>query len=263
MSCDDKPPALAIFAHPGHELRALHALHELDARIVFLTDASASTGESRLHLSDATLAGAEIARHCGFEPLPDRALYNALLDRDAAVLERVLTQLTSLIAREVPALLITDSAEGYNPAHDLCHFLVLAAAQRARLNAPVFDIALNDDPSDFAHARPRDCRVFDLDAQDQARKLAAIEDYTERAGPFLRREAVELLDRYGAAGQAREILRPALGFDAYLNAFSGTPPFFERHGRARVAEGKYKQALTLETHLQPVLETLLSPVCVS
>lgn len=254
--------ALAIFAHPGHELRALHALQALNARLIYLTDASAGTGESRLGLSDATLQGAHLARLSGLEPLPDAHVYAALADQDSALLHTILGTLTGLISQERPHLVITDSAEGYNPAHDLCHFLVLAAAAQAGCGS-VFEIALNHDPADFRHARPEDCHVFDLDPAAQASKLAVIKDYTIRAGPVLRREAVGLLSRYGEAGQAREILRPALGLRDYLNQFSDEAPFFEQHGRKRVAQGKYASALTLNDHLRPVLERICEPACVS
>ena len=246
---------LAVFAHPGHELRALHALGSLQAKTLFLTDASASTGVSRIPLSVETLSQADIPPASRFKPIPDAALYRALMDQKIDLFTDLARQIARQIDRVSPDFVLTDSAEGYNPAHDICHFLSLAAARRSRTQPHVYDVALNHDPLDFAHADPRDCKVFDLDAAAIARKRGAIEAYVQRAGDMLAREAEGLLKQFGDQGQAREILRPALSRRAYFKAFADTPPFFESHGLKRVREGKYSRALTRD-HVVPVIDAL-------
>jgi len=165
-------------------------------------------------------------------------------------------RLAELFCSFAPDRLITDSAEGYNPVHDLCHFAVLAAVRKSGRNIPVFEIALNYDPGDFAHARAEDCLVYALDADALDAKLDAMRAYIGEAGPGLAAEAEDLLARHGESGQAREILRPALQRAGYDSAFSAEAPFFERHGLKRVREGKYAEALTLSGHLAPVLDAM-------
>jgi LmbE family N-acetylglucosaminyl deacetylase len=246
---------LAIFAHPGHELRILHALKQLQARSLFLTDASASTGQSRMHLTERTLKSAGLPPREPFSARPDKIFYAALASGDDASLRALRQDIIARIEHQTPRLLITDSAEGYNPVHDLCHFLVVSIAGNFRI--PVFDIALDGDPADFGHARRADCLDFTMDESELSGKLALIQNYISAAGPQLSQEAENLLARYGRGAQAREILRPALEWPQYDATFRERTPFFEAHGRRRVREGKYASALTYRTHLRPILESLM------
>jgi LmbE family N-acetylglucosaminyl deacetylase len=248
---------LAVFAHPGHELRILHALGALGASCLYLTDASGSTGVSRLPLTTDLLADAGLPGRIPFPFIADAALYAALMTRDEAVIDRLRRDLSDHVTRLRPAFLITDSAEGYNPAHDLCHFVALELGQS--LGVPVYDIALDGDPGDFGHARREDCRVWSLDGAALARKLAFVRDYAALAGHQLAGEAKHLLARYGDEAQAKEILRPALGWRAYDALWTHEAPFFERHGLKRVREGKYTSALTYRDHLRPVLAEMMVP----
>lgn len=248
---------LAVFAHPGHELRILHALGALKASCLYLTDASGSTGVSRLPLTTDLLADAGLPERISFPFIPDAALYTALMTCDAAVIDRLRRDLAAHVKRLRPAFLITDSAEGYNPAHDLCHFMALALGQA--LGIPVYDIALDGDPGDFGHAKPEDCRIWSLDRAALARKLAFVRDYAALAGSQLAGEATHLLARYGDEAQAEEILRPALDWRDYDRLWTKETPFFERHGLQRVREGKYRTALTYKGHLRPVLAEMMVP----
>lgn len=248
---------VAVFAHPGHELRILHALGALKASCLYLTDASGSTGVSRLPLTSDLLAEAGLPGRIDFPFVPDAALYAALLSGDEAVIDRLRRDLAAHLTRLRPAFLITDSAEGYNPAHDLCHFMTLELGQA--LGVPVYDIALDGDPGDFGDAKPEDCRIWSLDAAALARKLTFIRDYAALAGNQLTEESHHLLSVYGEQAQAREILRPALGWRGYDALWTHEAPFFERHGLKRVREGKYRAALTYRSHLRPVLAEMMVP----
>ncbi|MEN0653099.1 MULTISPECIES: hypothetical protein [Hyphobacterium] len=248
---------LAIFAHPGHELRILHALGDLKASCLYLTDASGSTGVSRIPLTTDLLAEAGLPDRVPFPFIPDAALYAALLNRDNAVIDELRRDLTAHVTRLLPAFLITDSAEGYNPAHDFCHFMALELGHA--LGIEVYDIALDGDPGDFGSAKPEDCRVWSLDGAALARKLAFVRQYAALAGTMLAEETGHLLALYGEQAQADEILRPAPGWDAYDARWTSEAPFFERHGLKRVREGKYRTALSYRDHLRPVLAGMMVP----
>jgi len=248
---------VAVFAHPGHELRILHALGALGASCLYLTDASGSTGVSRLPLTTDLLAEAGLPERLAFPFVPDATLYAALLNQDDTILDRLRRDLTAHVTRLRPAFLITDSAEGYNPAHDLCHFMTLELGHA--LGIEVYDIALDGDPGDFGSAKPEDCRIWSLDDAALARKLAHIRAYIDLAGAKLAGEAHHLLALYGEQAQAQEILRPALGWRGYDALWIHEAPFFERHGLKRVREGKYAAALTYRSHLRPVLAEMMVP----
>lgn len=248
---------LAIFAHPGHELRILHALGQLGASCLYLTDASGSTGTSRIPLTTDILQKAGLPDRITFRHIRDGALYTALQSCDMRVFDRMRSDLDVVIRREMPDFLITDSAEGYNPAHDICHFLALHAGDHHGVR--VYDIALDGDPGDFGHAEPADCIAFHLDPSELAGKLGLIAEYIQLAGDQLAEEAAYLLALYGKDAQADEILRPALSWAGYERTFSHEMPFFETHGRRRVREGKYATALTYRGHLRPVLAAIMAP----
>jgi hypothetical protein len=245
---------LAVFAHPGHELRLLYSLRELKARCLYLTDASASTGQARLHLTDRTLEQAGIPPRLDFPVRPDGDYYAAIRSGQAGIVDNAIAGIEAAIKALKPAFLITDSAEGYNPVHDLCHFMVKSAA--ARHGVPVFDVALDGDPGTTGGYERTACHVFRLGAADLAAKLTLIGEYAEAAGPQLSGEARALLRKYGDDSQGLEILRPARDWPSYDQDCRTDMPFFEAHGRRRVAEGKYATALTYRGHLQPLLARL-------
>lgn len=248
---------MAIFAHPGHELRILHALGELGASCLYLTDASGSTGASRLPLTTDLLQKAGLPARTDFPFIPDAVLYSALRRRNEKVFDKLAEELDRIIAKQRPQFLITDSAEGYNPAHDICHFLSVRTGHRHGLQ--VYDIALDGDPGDHGHANAAECLAFELGPEQLSHKLELIRRYIALAGDKLAQEARHLFALYGEAAQASEILRPALAWPAYDREYCVRPPFFESHGRQRVREGKYTSALTYREHLRPLLAAMMQP----
>jgi len=248
---------LAIFAHPGHELRLLHCLSELNANCLYLTDASASTGKARLHLTDKTLRQAGIPPRLEYLTQPDGEFYTALKNSNESLIRENTQHISVILARLNPSFVITDSAEGYNPVHDICHFISLVACKQAGID--VFDVALDGDPVDLDGNEEADCHIFKLGSRSLDAKLTFIRDYADNAGPQLAGEALGLLEKFGDHGQAMEILRPAKTWVSFKTACQAETPFFEAHGRRRVEEGKYKSALTFCDHLEPMIERLWSP----
>jgi hypothetical protein len=123
---------MLIFAHPGHELRAFHLMELVRPWVFVLTDGSGSTADSRIGESRALVARAGAREAATFGPLTDREAYAALMASDAEPFLAHLEGLTrSLLDERVRGVLV-DAAEGYNPVHDLCHWIGRAAAARAR-----------------------------------------------------------------------------------------------------------------------------------
>ena len=241
---------ILVFAHPGHELRAYHLMERVQPTVVVLTDGSGSTTASRLDESRALLARAG-ARPAGtFGPLTDREAYAALMAADARpFLDRVDMLADALVTDNTQAVLV-DAAEGYNPVHDVCHWIGRAAMARARrLGAEIalFELDLISHPNP-----PGDGLRLVLDDQAFARKLDATSRYVALKG-----EADAAFDRYGRDAFRVEFLR---------RVADGPPPpsswipYYEDVGEARVRAGLYSSVLRYGSHVRPVIERLLESV---
>jgi hypothetical protein len=223
--------------------------------VCVLTDGSGHTGQPRLTSSADVIARAGARRGPIFGALSDAALYEALRTGQAARFATLASELAALIARRRIALVVGDAAEGFNPGHDICRFVIDAAvaiAARSGQAATNLEFVLDAAPRDRpAHVAPGDMVQVTLDDAALERKLAAARGYVE-----LRDEVDTALARFGREAFRHEWLRPPTTARA-VTAWDETSPFFERHGRARVAEGVYAEPLTWQAHLRPVYDRLL------
>jgi len=250
----DAGPSLLVVAHPGHEVRVHGWLEAARPMVCVLTDGSGHTATPRIASSADVVARAGATRGPIFGGLSDRALYEALRVGQVARFATLASELASLIVRRRIALVVGDAAEGFNPGHDVCRFVIDAAvAMAARSGQPaaslefVLDAAPDDVP---AHLAAGDMTGVTLDDAALDRKLAAARGYVE-----LRAEVDAALERFGPEAFRREWLRPP-ATARVLAAWDETPPFFERHGRARVAQGVYAEPLTWRAHLRPQYDGL-------
>ncbi len=188
--------------------------------------------------------------------LSDDTLYAMLLDTDAQSINQHFIAIQNLLRCEAPDVIVTDSAEGYNPVHDYCHFLVVFAAKKVCPAARVLEVPLTEHPHDLENADEADCLIFDLDAQASQAKYTAITEYCDAEEDMLRQEVAEMQDNFGTAVLDREVLRPPLSLADYLSRFADDKPFFERHGERRVREEKYDKILRLHPHLAFALDVV-------
>jgi hypothetical protein len=247
------PSAVLVVAHPGHELRVHGWLETARPEVHVLTDGSGHGPHPRLASTTTVLEQA--AASCGgvYGRFSDRELYEAMLgghvDLFLALADEVVE---ALVARDA-GLVVCDAIEGYNPSHDVCRLLTGAAVHLAsrRLGRSIaaFDFPLVARPDACpAHLRSGVLRL-ELDADALARKLQAADRY-----PELRAEVTAALEALGEAAFQVESLRP---HDADSVAmFDVDPPFYERHGRQRVAEGVYRDVLTFREHVRPIADAL-------
>jgi hypothetical protein len=238
---------LLVFAHPGHELRAYHLMERVRPRVVVLTDGSGSTTASRLGDSRALIAHAGGSESAIFGPLTDREAYAALMAVDAEpFLEQVDALTDSLLAHDVRALVV-DAAEGYNPVHDVCHWIGQAAALRARRSGAriaLFELDLIAHPD-----APGDGLRLQLDDLAFGRKLAAVSRYEA-----LKAEADAAFARYGSDAFRVEFLRDVTADGVRPPTWV---PYYEEVGDARVREGRYASTLRYGSHVRPVITRLL------
>jgi hypothetical protein len=239
-----------LFAHPGHELRAHHFMECVRPSVGFLTDGSGSTSESRLDDSRALLArvGARPAATLG--PLTDREAYAALMAADAEPFLKQVNWLADTLLTEGVEAVLVDAAEGYNPAHDICHWIARAATARARqfgADIALFELDL------IAHPDPSDDGLrLVLDDQSFRRKLDAISCYAA-----LRGEAQAAFDRYGQDAFRVEFLRRVVDRVAPPSSWI---PYYEEVGETRVRGGRYTSVLRYGSHVRPVIERFLASV---
>lgn len=237
---------LLILAHPGHELCAFHLLERVRPAVAVLTDGSGSTGASRLHETSRLLASVGARRGPVFGAMPDRAAYAALMAGDANPFRQYVDDLAGwLVANRADAVL-ADAAEGYNPVHDVCHWMARGAIEHAARRGRVVELFELD-----LIARPggdgEGLRLA-LDDEAFARKLEAVEAYRALAA-----EAEAAFDRHGADAFRTELLRRA-GPAAIPPA--AWVPYYEEVGAARVRSGLYASVLTYSAHVRPVLEAI-------
>jgi hypothetical protein len=238
---------LLVLAHPGHELCAFNLLERVKPAVAVLTDGSGSTGASRLHETSRLLASVGARPGPVFGPMPDRAAYAALMTGDADPFVQHVERLADyLVGARVDAVL-ADAAEGYNPVHDVCHWMARAAADRAARRGRAVELFEVD-----LIARPGgdgDGLRLTLDEHAFARKLGAVRAYEALAA-----EAEAAFDRHGADAFRTELLRRA--GEARIPPPDWVP-YYEKVGAARVRSGHYASVLTYSGHVRPVLHEVM------
>lgn len=239
---------ILVFAHPGHELRAHHLMERVHPTVVVLTDGSGPTMASRLEDSRALVERTGAHTGATFGPLTDRAAYAALMDVDAGpFLAQVDALADALVSQDIEAVVV-DAAEGFNPVHDVCHWIGVAATLRARRTGrrpALFELDL------IAHPDPLGEGLrLRLDEHAFARKLDAIAQYAA-----LKAEVEAAFSLHGQDAFRTEFLRPVTA-----EAFPPPTwiPHYESVGDARVRDGRYASSLRYASHVRPVIAKLLA-----
>ena len=254
--------AVLIVAHPGHELRVHHWLRLSRPRVVVLTDGSGNGRPPRLASTARVLDDAGATPDLLFGRFTDRAIYQALLDHRFGLFIDLAEELADLLAGGRFECVAGDAAEGFNPTHDACRFLIDTAVKIAGRTAGVapanFDFLL-DGPPDSCPDHLRDTAVrLMLDDAQLERKVRAARSYPELAG-----EVDAALGAHGADLFRTECLRPveppAIGAPAHGArelTTSEALPFYEQFGAARVAAGAYGRLIRRREHLDPLAAAL-------
>jgi LmbE family N-acetylglucosaminyl deacetylase len=243
--------AALVIAHPGHELRVHGWLERVQPDVLVLTRGDGRHGESRL------LSTSRVLRATGATPGPvygrlaDREVYAAILRSDRAKFLDLLGEVVRALVLADVDCVVADAEEGYNPSHDVCHYLAVAAAAAAsvilRRTIEVFDFLLVGPPAECPLALRSQARWQHLDDAALARKLAAAAGY-----PEMKEEVERALVTHGGEAFRVECLRPA----ARDTPFRQERPFYEAHGERRVADGTYPCAIRFRPHLESLRATL-------
>jgi hypothetical protein len=245
--------AALVVAHPGHELRVHGWLERVRPLVMMLTDGSGNTGRPRLSSSVRLLESAGASWTAPFCRLADRELYRAIIDGEHALFVGLAEEIAESLVRSQIDYVVGDAAEGFNPGHDVCRHLIDTAVALAEryLGHPIanYDFLLEgcDQPT------PADTQAgvvrLRLTQGELARKWAAAQEYAE-----LKEEVQRLVGRLGMGAFRTECLRRVQPFAT--DFCRQTAPFYEAHGRSKVADGQYEQVLLYEQHLRPLIEAL-------
>jgi len=241
--------AALVIAHPGHELRVHGWMEEHRPLVYVLTDGSGSRGGSRLESTRRTIERAGAAPGRIFGRFTDREVYRLLLEDRPAALVALSEELAAALAEAGSSVVAGDALEGFNPVHDVTRLLLNAAVRMAAARGFAvrnLEFVLEGRPDE----PPGNASGGRLDEDSFRRKLAAARAYPEMA-----EEVRAAAEQFGLEAFRHEVLRAAEGGLAVREALGG-PPFYERHGEARVAEGVYREVLRRERHLLPLVEAL-------
>lgn len=246
-----------VIGHPGHEL-LVHGWMERTKPLVFvLTDGSGADGHSRLGSTTRVLARTGARPGAIYGRLTDRGIYSLMLDGQLASLTELFDILTRALLDERITCVVGDSAEGYNPTHDLCRLILNAAVARAAREGCAIDnyefaqVGKPDGSTsdDAAAPGPRSPERLTLDDDALARKMAAAEGYPEMA-----KEVARAVAAYGTEWCRTECFVRASSDPT--RAHATTPPYYETYGAERVAQGLYSRVLRYGEHVRPVIDHL-------
>lgn len=244
----DLGTAVLVVAHPGHELRVYGWLKVARPTVFVLTDGSGRSGKSRMGSTLQVLeeTGSRPGAICG--RLTDRELYGSLLRLEFKVFVGLAAELAAELSDERLDAVVADSAEGYNPAHDVCRTIVNTAvelANRKRLR-PIsnFDFPVTSRPDVYAESLQSRSLCLQLDNETFERKIAAARRYVD-----LKMDVEDAFNRFGVEAFRTEYLRP---FEVSVSPERGMSPLYEKYGEARVGAGHYATVIRYREHIYPL-----------
>ncbi len=240
-----------VIAHPGHELQLHGWLADRAPAVWILTDGSGLDGKARTHASAQLLEALAAPPGSIFGQLTERDAYAALLDGDAPLFLDLADRLTRELDERGIEDVVSDSAEGYHPVHDVCRLLVDAAVLALRRGGRAvrsFDFGIYEGPE--PEAPPEGSLRIELDDARFEAKLAAAHAYRE-----VDRMVDDFLERFGRESFRTEWLRKVEPAPAGY-AFRDAVPVFERYGDWLRSQGRVERVVRAWKHLAPVADAL-------
>lgn len=244
---------LFVFSHPNHEIAVFGLMQRLRPRLVYLTDGGPP---QRVATTQAGLQRVGLLGGAVFLNRREDALYRALVDRDVAFWRGLAQDVAAVIAEAKPDRVAADAVEYYNPVHDMCLPVVMAAVRASGSTAPVYEVPLIRQRSadgGFSLQAPL--------ADDREAILLTDAEWDMKWGTWTEVHGGQLYslgDLIAAAG------RPALEREAVHRARSPLrrpEPAeclrYEVRGKLLAERGKVAETITLDGHVHPVTRALL------
>jgi hypothetical protein len=250
MSARDAGRVAVVVAHPGHELMVYHWLEQNRPVYCCLTDGSGGAAASRLDSTRRLLQKLGAPSGQLFGRYSDKEVYHLLLDGRVDVFVDLVEELADFLITADVGSVAGDAAEGFNPVHDVCRFVIDGAVARVRSRTGRLlrnqDFVLDGSPDSCPEALRSRATWLRLDESALDRKFEAGFGY-----PELRDEVRFASQRYGKRAFAVECLRPA---NARLMSerFENETPAYEHYGEIRVKQGRYREIIRYRPHVLPV-----------
>lgn len=244
--------AALVMAHPGHELRVYQWLRLARPLCFVLTDGSGRSGKSRLASTTKLLEQTGARAGSIYGCLTDHAIYSAIIRGEFELFIDLTGKLARELVRDEIEYVVGDAIEGYNPAHDVCRFMINAAVERAnrQKDKPIlnFEVPLAGKSDNHPETSASDIWLH-LDEDSLSKKLGAAHAYSEIASDVDR-----ILNQEGLQAIQTERLRPA----CYCSICDGSAetPYYELQGEKQVAAGYYEQVLRYRDHVLPIAQAL-------
>jgi hypothetical protein len=251
--CEPGKAALVV-AHPGHELMVYHWVERHRPLYLCLTEGSGGSASPRL--SSTTRLLQKIGARPGplYGRYPDRQAYQLLLDKRVDAFVALALEVAGALIDAGVDCVAGDAAEGFNPVHDACRFVIDGAVARVRrLTGRAlrnYDFVLDSRPDTCPAPLRAGATWLHLDDDALRRKFDAAMEY-----PEMRNEVELAAARFGKQAFALECLRPA-ATSWMIGQFANEAPAYEWYGRIRVQEGVYREVIRYREHVLPVLAAI-------
>ncbi|KYG74815.1 hypothetical protein EV198_0684 [Roseivirga ehrenbergii] len=244
---------LLFIGHPGHELLAYKFLRKHKPLVVFLTTGSGNTGNPRIQGSIELLESLGPKVFKPFEPFTDRQIYNLIMEGNFDEFAKVKSALKEFIKEHNVKRIVGDALEGFNPSHDLCRYLINGTVQDLSSNSSLanYDFLQDEVFKNVDTLKNKDDIILTLDDDELQDKLSACRVYSQ-----LKFEVDRFFNKYGVDFFRLEYFRKITNTNQ-ISTWEAKMPFYEIHGRKRVEEGIYKNALLFEDHMKPLANFLL------
>ncbi len=246
--------AALIIGHPGHELQVYNWVERTHPYVCILTDGSGRNQNSRLNSTTKILnsASAEIGSIYGC--MTDIEVYAAIVNHNFSLFTNLVEELAQLLMQKKIDYVVGDSAEGYNPTHDVCRLLINTTVailqKRQGFGLPNFDFSLTEGSNTCPDILQERAIWLHLDEQATLRKVATAEAYEELAS-----EVQHKIKAKGIEPFKVECLRPVNFNDDSLYHFQGQP-FYEQYGEKQVKRGYYDRVIRYQEHILPLIQAM-------
>jgi len=183
----------------------------------------------------------------------DREIYSAILNHNHRPFIDLAEELAHALAEGEFDYVAGDRAEGYNPVHDVCRYVIDAAVELANrkhgTSISNYDFMLAGFDRNHPADTPESELSIELTGNELSQKMDAARSYDE-----LSADIDEMLRVGGVNGIRSERLRPVPR--ARFEGLAGEPPFYETYGEKQVAAGHYQTVLRYREHLLPLANAL-------
>jgi hypothetical protein len=275
--------AALIVSHPKHLLRVFGFLEVYKPVVYIFTDGSDSDGISQIPSIVKILneTGASIGKVFG--RFTDKRLYDLIFQQELQVFQDLMDDIRVDLKLHHIDLLVGDSCEGFNPAHDLCRYIINAIAEKEKIAN--YDFPLLGLPNQCAHELKEDAIWIKLSEDDLMKKLSIIRSIypklMDRLNLFLSAVAEaptahkeqnitvsttqpnsDFLSDFGIdhrnkASLLVECLRPVRE-QKKIKTWATPFPIYETYAVNK--EGDHFRIISFEQHMRPIAEKILTRV---